>query len=77
MNIYDLPSWSRDKLTAEQAAKYTTSASSEAFHSMRTTFKVVCNRCKKIIHESTTSPSSWIEIHEQRKCEESNELENN
>ena len=30
----------------------------------RTRFRVVCNRCKKVLHPNTTWPTAWIENHE-------------
>lgn len=62
-SIYDLKSWSREKLTDSQRKQFATIEVGESFHSMRTTFEVKCLKCNRVLHEETNNPSACIDGH--------------
>lgn len=65
-SIFDLLSWTRDELTAEQQYQFRTEAVGESSYTLRTTFKVICTNCNKVLHSNTNNPSVYIDQH---KCE--------
>lgn len=68
-SVFDLPSFGRDQLTAKQRAKYTTIEVGESWYTGRRTFQVICNDCKRVLHDQTNGPEHYMELHD-KQCKE-------
>lgn len=63
MNIYE--SWNYDRLSDKQAEQYEVTYTGDfGLNSFRDKFSVKCMICGELLHENTTNPSAYIEIHE-------------
>lgn len=62
MNAYQ--SWNPEELDSTLKERYDVSYDHGMHFSMRDRFKVQCKECNVTLHESTTSPPHYIEIHE-------------
>lgn len=57
-------SWNPETMTDEQRQRFDVEEVGESSYSCRTTFKVTCKKCQKVIHEATNHPPAWMEMAE-------------
>lgn len=64
MNEDVFKSWTLEELPEQFRENYEiTSSGEEGFYSCREKFRVVCKKCKAVLHHSTTNPTFYIEWH--------------
>lgn len=62
-SVWDLESFNQNELNDSQRQQFSITENGESFCSSRKRFKVECNRCKSILHDSTNNPLHYIERH--------------